>query len=131
MVMAYVYLSLISQMDFYTMEMILGYQNWPDYISNGCVHPLLKWDLTSVQRRCKNRLTSGTTMIPPFAMVRTRKELNKFCSVISDRVPELGYSSILKHQPENVFRQFEQVRQLLIYTYDTNEFVYYILDCEL
>ena len=36
-----------SQMDFYIMEMILVYQNWQDNISNGCVHPLFKWDLCS------------------------------------------------------------------------------------
>ena len=36
-----------SQMDFYIKEMILGSQNWQDYNSNGCVHPLFKWDLCS------------------------------------------------------------------------------------
>ena len=40
-------LILWSQMDFCTMEMILGSQNWQGYISNGFVYPLLKWDLCS------------------------------------------------------------------------------------
>ena len=33
-----------SLIHFYTMEIILGSQNWQDYISNGCVYPLFKWD---------------------------------------------------------------------------------------
>ena len=36
-----------SLMNFCTMEMILGSQNWQDYISNGCVHPSIKWVLWS------------------------------------------------------------------------------------
>ena len=50
-----------SLMDSYTMEMILGSQNWQDYISNGCVHPLFKWDLCNDGG--KNRLTSISTLI--------------------------------------------------------------------
>ena len=34
-------------MDFCTMEMILESQNWQDYISNGYVHPVFKWNLGS------------------------------------------------------------------------------------
>ena len=34
-----------SQIDFYTNEMILGSQNWQDYISNRCVYHLFKSDL--------------------------------------------------------------------------------------
>ena len=36
-----------SQNYFHSTEIHLGSQNWKDYISNGCVHPLLKWDLCS------------------------------------------------------------------------------------
>ena len=34
-----------SQNHFHSTEIHLGSQNWQDYISNGCVHPLFKWDL--------------------------------------------------------------------------------------
>ena len=33
-----------SVIDFYTMEMIMGSQNWQDNIWNECVYPLFKWD---------------------------------------------------------------------------------------
>ena len=32
-------------MDLCTMEISLGSQNLQDYVSNGCVHPSIKWDL--------------------------------------------------------------------------------------
>ena len=36
-----------SKMNLFTMEMILGSQNWQDYISNGYVYPSFKSDLCS------------------------------------------------------------------------------------
>ena len=50
-----------AQIDFCTMEMILGSQNWQDYISKRCVYPLFKWDLCSDGG--KNGLRSISSLI--------------------------------------------------------------------
>ena len=50
-----------SQMEFFTMEMILGFQKWQDHISNVCVYILHSSEICSVTG--KNRLTSIWTMI--------------------------------------------------------------------